>query len=65
MLKTKPMQKFVVEITETLQRCVEVEAENENEAIIAVKRKYRKEEIVLYPEDFVDVEFDILPEECL
>ena len=46
------------EITETLQRTIEVEAENEEEALRKVKEMYKNEEIVLDSSDFVGVEFE-------
>ena len=54
------MKKYNVEIEEILNRIVEVEAENEGEAYKKVKNMYRKCEIVLTAEDFVDVEFSVL-----
>lgn len=38
------MPKFIVEITETYQRQETIEAENEQEALIKLKEKYRNEE---------------------
>ena len=38
---------YKVEIRETLSRIIDIEAENESEAIIKVKEKYRKENIIL------------------
>jgi len=56
-------KKFTVEITETLQRQVEVEAEDEFEAEDIVREMYRNEEIVLDAEDYIDTEFEVLDEE--
>ena len=42
--------KYIIEITETLQRQIEVEAQNESEAISLIKEKYKHEEII-YKED--------------
>lgn len=42
---------YVVEITETLQKWIQVEAENQEEAEKIVREDYKNEEIVLYPED--------------
>lgn len=56
------MKKFTVEITETLQRQVEVRAADPSEAITKVKGKYHNEEIVLDYEDYVDTEFSIIDE---
>ena len=47
---------FKTEITETLQRTIEVEAENEGDALRKVKEMYKSEEIVLDSSDFVSVE---------
>lgn len=54
------MNKYNVEIEETLSRIVEVEAENEDEAYMKVKNMYKKCEIVLIAEDFLDVEISVL-----
>ena len=48
---------YKIEIEELLQRVVEIEAENVNEAISKAKEKYRNEEYVLYENDFKGVEF--------
>lgn len=55
--------KYKVQITETLQRIIEVDALNEKEALLSVKEKYKKENIVLNEADYIDTEFDILDEE--
>lgn len=47
---------FKTEITETLQRTIEVEAESEEDALQKVKEMYKNEEIVLDSCDFVGVE---------
>lgn len=52
--------KYQVEITETLQRTVEVEAESESEAINKVKKQYNNGEIELDTSDFIDTEFEII-----
>lgn len=48
--------KYKIEITETLQRVVEVEADNLSNAILQVTRAYNDEEIVLDAMDFVGFE---------
>ena len=53
-------KKFTVEITETLQRQVEVEAKNEEEALELVQEMYSNEDIVLTAEDYVDTEITVL-----
>ena len=52
--------KYIIEITETLQRQIEVEAQNESEAISLIKEKYKHEEIILSEQDFIDYEIDII-----
>ena len=52
--------KYIIEITETLQRQIEVEAQNESEAIKLIKEKYKNEEIILSEQDFIDYEIDII-----
>ena len=44
--------KYKIEITETLQRVVEVEAENRTEAIMKVSKDYDDGEIILDVMDF-------------
>ena len=52
--------KYKVEITETLQKTIEVEASDENEAILIVKNLYRKEEIILDDTSYIDTEFTVI-----
>lgn len=54
------MKKFTVEITETLQRQIVVEAADKNEAISKVEDMYRNEEVVLDSGDHIDTEFNII-----
>lgn len=56
-------QTFKVEITETLQRTIEVEAEDLDDAISKAKEKYYNEEVVLDSEDYIDTEFTVVDEE--
>ena len=51
-------KEFVVYITETLQRKVIVEANNDNEALNQVVDQYNNGEIVLDYNDYFDVEFN-------
>ena len=53
-------KEFVVYITETLQRKVIVEANNESEAINEIVDKYYNEEIVLDSTDYLSVDFDAI-----
>lgn len=54
----KDAKTFYISITETLNRIVEVRAENEYEAIQKVSSAYYAGDIVLDSEDFVDTEFE-------
>ena len=51
------MSKYKIEITETLQKVVEVEAASEREAEQKVKEMYKSEEVVLDYKDFINVDF--------
>ena len=51
-------KEFVVDITETLQRKVIVEANNDSEALNQVIDQYNNGEIVLDYNDYLDVEFN-------
>ena len=50
---------FQIEIIETLSNIVEVNAENEQDALLKARDMYRNEEVVLYPDDFIDTKFNI------
>ena len=50
---------FQIEIAETLSNIVEVNAENEQEALSKVRDMYRNEEVILYADDFIDTKFNI------
>lgn len=51
------MNKYKVEITETLPKTVEVEADNEKDAIHKVMKMYKNSEVILDANDFVDLDF--------
>ena len=53
-------KEFVIYITETLQRKVIIEANNESEAINEIDDKYYNEEIVLDSTDYLSVDFDAI-----
>lgn len=55
--------KFKVQITETLQRIVEVDAEDIDDVIAKVEWDHEQGEIVLDADDFVDVHFSIIEED--
>jgi predicted DNA-binding protein (UPF0278 family) len=48
------LKKFQIEITETLQRVIEVEAASLDDAITEIRRKYKDEEIILDSSDYID-----------
>ena len=50
---------FQIEVVETLSNIVKVNAENEQEALLKAQEMYRNEEVVLYPDDFIDTKFNI------
>ncbi len=52
--------KYKVEITEYLQKTIEVDAKDENEAYSKVKQMYDNEGIVLSADDFTGKEFKVL-----
>lgn len=51
------MDKYKIEITETIQKTIEVEANNKDEALHVVMKKYKNSEVILTEEDFIDVDF--------
>jgi uncharacterized protein YgfB (UPF0149 family) len=51
------METYKIEVQEFLSRVVEVKAKNIQEAFSKVNEQYKKEEIVLDYNDFVDVNF--------
>ena len=51
------MHKYMVEITETLQRQFDVEAQSKEEAEKIANMMYRNGDVVLNVEDFVDAQF--------
>lgn len=61
MMKTdkKVERVFQVEIVETLSNIVEVNAENEQEALLKAQDMYGNEDVVLYPDDFIDTKLNI------
>jgi hypothetical protein len=54
------MKKYKVEITETLQRIVEIEATSAGKAVQKIRKQYKEEEIVLSENDFVCCQIDYL-----
>lgn len=56
------MKTYLVEITETLQKTVEVQAHSKAEAEAIAEDQWRHEKYVLTAEDFVTVEFKAIGE---
>lgn len=54
------MNKYRVEITETLQYQEVIEAENEQEAIRKMKEKYQNQDVILDESNHISTEFDVL-----
>ena len=50
--------KWTVEVTETLQASIEIEAESAEDAEKQVRTMYRRGDMVLDASDYVDVAFD-------
>lgn len=59
------MKTFYISVTETLNRIVEVHAEDEYEAIHKVSDAYYDGQIVLDSDDYVDVDFTDETEETI
>lgn len=54
------MNIYKIEITETLQRQIEIEANSKEEAERIAKQKYQNEEIVLSSDDYVDTSISVI-----
>jgi hypothetical protein len=52
------LKTYRVEITETLQRIVELDALSLDEAIIEIQRQYHNEEIILQSDDCIDTQIN-------
>jgi hypothetical protein len=52
------MSKYIIEITETLKRQIDVEAEDYFEAVDKAEEIYKKQEVILTADDFYDVQFE-------
>lgn len=51
------MKNFNIEITEIIQKTIEIEADNEQAALHSTMKKYKNAEVILTDEDFIDVDF--------
>ena len=57
------MNKFKIEITETLSKIIEVDADNIEEALERVETMYKEEKIILDSSDFIDKEIKLFNDE--
>lgn len=57
------MKKYTIEITETLQKQVSVEANSYEEAERKVKEKYQNNNIVLNKNNYIDTNYRCIKEE--
>jgi len=62
MFPKKAVSSYTVEITETLQRQITVDAQNAEAALALVKRAYKNSEYILDADNFVSVVFNLLDE---
>ena len=53
------MTKYRIEVTEVLSRIVEMEAENEDDAVEMVRQMYRNCDLVLDASDYVETEISV------
>jgi len=53
------MEKYKVEITEYLQKVIDVEAETADDAVAKIEEDYKQEKIILDVDDFIDKDIEI------
>lgn len=58
------MDKYDVEITETLQKTINIVAPSKEDAILRVKHLYNNEDIILDSSNHINTNFDILKDNC-
>ncbi|MGO3271430.1 MAG: DpnD/PcfM family protein, partial [Psychrobacter sp.] len=58
MTKKGDLNTYQIEIVETMSALVEVVAEDSETALLKAREMYRGEDIVLYPDDFIDTKFN-------
>lgn len=51
------METFKIEVKETLSRIIEIQADSNEEALLRIEELYKKQEIVLDADDYVETEF--------
>ena len=52
--------KYKIEITETLQKTIEVDASSEQEALLKIKELYNTESILLDDSSYIDTNFKVV-----
>ena len=52
--------KIKIEITETLQKTIEIDADDIDEALLKVKHLYKDEKIILDDTSYIDTEFKVV-----
>ena len=53
------MKKYSIEITETLSRTIETDAESEEVALEKVRQMYRNGDIILDASDYIETEISV------
>lgn len=56
------MKKYLVEITETLQKQITISANSREEAEQKIRERYKDEDIVLNEKDYVNTDFHVIKE---
>lgn len=59
MTDKKGLKTYQIEVIETMSALIEVVAEDGETAMLEAQERYRNEDIVLYPDDFIDTKFII------
>lgn len=54
------MKLYLIEVTETLQKTISVEAQSKTAALNTLKKRYKDSDIVLDSEDYVNTNFKII-----
>jgi hypothetical protein len=51
------METFKIEVKETLSKIIEIQANSNEEALLKIEELYKKQEIVLNADNFIEAEF--------
>ena len=57
------MKTYKIEITETLQKIIEIEATTQEEALMIAKKMYDEEKVILDSSDYVDKNIKVIKDE--